>query len=112
MLKIKFWRIENSIAMKVLKQGEEIIRGNFEFKASNGITIKSNYCSQIAENYLYVRGNAISLDDDVTTYDFCSIATSKKQLALYLEAIKEYNNSLLLQKSEDKENDIEIVIAE
>lgn len=112
MLKIKFWRIENSIAMKVLKQGEEIIRGNFEFKASNGITIKSNYCSQIAENYLYVRGDAISLDDNVITYDFCSIATSKKQLALYLEAIKEYNNSLLLQKSEDKENDIEIVIAE
>ena len=52
MLKIKFWRIENSIAMKVSNQGEEIKRGDFEFNASNGITIKSNSHPQITKTYL------------------------------------------------------------
>lgn len=27
MLKIKFWRIENVIVMKILEQGDEIVRG-------------------------------------------------------------------------------------
>ena len=29
MLKIKFWRIENVLLMKVLEQGNEIKRGDF-----------------------------------------------------------------------------------
>jgi len=112
MLKIKFWRIKNSLAMTILQQGEEIKRGDFEFNASNGITIRSSTCPQIAENDLYVRGDAISLDDSVNTYDFCNVATSKKQLALYLEAIKEYNDTLSSEGMDNKENDIEIVVAE
>lgn len=112
MLKVKFWRIENSIAMKVSNQGEEIKRGDFEFNASNGITIRSSYRPQIAENYLYVRGDDISWDDSVITPDFYNVATSKKQLALYLEAIKEYNEILSSEGTDNEENDIEIVVAE
>lgn len=29
MLKIKFWRVENVLLMKVLEQGDEIKRGGF-----------------------------------------------------------------------------------
>ena len=113
MLKIKFWRIENSIAMKVSNQGEEIKRGDFEFNASNGIIIKSNSHPQITKSYLYVRGNDISFDNNISTHDFENVETAKYFLKMYVEATNEYNNSLSLQKSEDKENDdIEIVVAE
>ena len=112
MLKIKFWRIENSLAMKVLKQGEEITRGDFKFSASNGITIKSKSHPQITKSCLYVRGNDISLDKNIFTHDFDNVETAKYFLKMYVEATNEYNNSLSLQKSENKENDIEIVVAE
>ena len=111
MLEIKFWRIENSIVMKVLNQGEEIERGNFEFKASNGIVIKSDNRPLIASNHFFVRGANKEFDNMTSADAWFSVETAKKTLKMYIEAIQEYNNSLSLQKSEDIGKDIEVVIA-
>ena len=120
MLEIKFWRIENSIAMKILEQGEEIERCGFVFKASNGITILSCHKPAIARDYigktneygLCIRGDNEDKDNNISTHDFDDVETAKRFLKMYVEATKEYNNSLSLQKSEDIGKDIEVVIAE
>ena len=40
MLKIKFWRIENVLLMKVLEQGNEIKRGDFKFARLMGLRLR------------------------------------------------------------------------
>ena len=54
MLKIKFWRIENVILMKILEQGDEIERGNFGFEASNGVKLRSATYPQICTSKLFI----------------------------------------------------------
>lgn len=108
MLEIKFWRIENSIVMKVLNQGEEIERGSFSFTASNGIKIKSTYHPQMEDDYLFVRGTNVTLDPATSSIDFPSVEVAKKYLKMYIEAIKEYN-SLVKPKNEEKIDDCETI---
>ena len=108
MLEIKFWRIENSIVMKVLEQGEEIERGSFSFRTSNEITIKSTYYPQIEEDYLFVRGTNVALDTATSSIDFPSVEVAKKYLKMYIEAVKEYNN-LVKPKDEEKIDECETI---
>ena len=113
MLKIKFLRIENVILMQILKQGDEIERGDFDFKASNGIRLCS--ASYPAIKFmtltLYLRGKNKNRDKDVASYCYDTSEEAREQLKAYVEAIKEYNNSLQQPAAEDVE-DIETVIAE
>ena len=69
MLKIKFWRIENVLLMKVLEQGDEIERGLFHFSASNGVDIKSTFNPQMRLDVLYIRGDDEDIDDEVVHFD-------------------------------------------
>lgn len=110
MLKIKFWRVENVLLMQVLEQGNEIKRENFKFCASNGIEIKSISSPELTPAIIYVRGRAKEYDDSIAPREYGNAEGAKEALALYIEAVKEYNTSLL-RKSNDKD-DIEIVIAE
>lgn len=111
MLKIKFWRIENVILMKILEQGDEIERWNFEFKASNGIGLYSRLDPEIADERIYLRGRDISQDTQVVIEYFNTSEEAKERLKSYVEAVKEYNDSLQHTSAEDIE-DIETVIAE
>ena len=111
MLKIKFWRIENVILMKILQQGDEIERGRFEFKASNGVSLRSATTPAAAYNIIYLRGNSKESDETVSAYGCITNEGAKARLKTYIEAIKEYNNSLQHAAVEDVE-DIETVIAE
>ena len=111
MLKIKFWRIENVILMKILEQGNEIERGEFRFEASNGIVLRSGTEPAIANKTIYLRGKDISEGTQVVGKYFNTSEFAKEQLKAYVEAIKEYNNSLQHPTTEDIE-DIETVIAE
>lgn len=111
MLKIKFWRIENVILMQILEQDDEIERGNFEFKASNGIGLHSRFESEMADERIYLRGRDISHDTQVASKYFNTSEEAKERLKSYVEAIKEYNNSLQQPAAEEVE-DIETVIAE
>lgn len=40
MLKIKFWRVENVLLMKVLEQGDGIKRGDLNFVRLMGLRLK------------------------------------------------------------------------
>ena len=111
MLKIKFWRIENVILMKILEQGDEIERDNFEFKASNGIGLHSRLEPEMADEIIYLRGRDISQDTQAVDKFFDTSEEAKTCLKAYIEAVKEYNNSLQQPAAEDVE-DIETVIAE
>lgn len=115
MLKVKFWRVENFLLMKVLEQGDEIKRGNFKFEASNGIIIESlerpslsSYISLSTGRCLCIRGRITKADNDVVMNQFGSEKIAKEVLNLYVEAIKEYNDTY--QELEDE--DMEIIVAE
>lgn len=54
MLKIKFWRVENVLLMKVLEQGDGIKRGDFKFCASNGIEVKSISSPELTPAIIYM----------------------------------------------------------
>lgn len=54
MLKIKFWRVENVLLMKVLEQGKEIKREDFKFCASNGIEVKSISSPELTPAIIYM----------------------------------------------------------
>lgn len=111
MLKIKFWRIENVILMKILEQGDEIERGKFEFEASNGVNFFSQSRPEIESRNIYLRGDNICCDTQVALQYFGTSEKAREQLKAYVEAVKEYNNSLQQSAAEDVE-DIETVIAE
>lgn len=118
MLKVKFWRIENTLFMQVLEQGEEIKPYNFKFIASNNIEILSHESPQIGQNMfgnrnetmLYIRGKDQYEDNSIVGHTFNSVAIAKQFLKRYVEAIKEYNISLSSQ--EQGKEDIETIIAE
>lgn len=110
MLKVKFWRVENVLLMKILEQGDEIERGNFRFEASNGMKIES--CETpflpFENNRLCIRGKDTDCDNDIAMHRFESSAIAKRFLNRYIEAIKEYNDPY--QEPEDE--DMEIIVAE
>ena len=116
MLKIKFWRVDNILLMKVLEQGDEIKRGNFRFEASNGIIIESLETPSLASislstgRRLCISGRFTKADNSVVVNQFTSEKIAKESLNLYLEAIKEYNKSLPCRERDDK--DIEVIVAE
>lgn len=111
MLKIKFWRIENVILMKILEQGDEIERGKFEFEASNDVKLCSQFEPEIDDTKIFLRGTNISRDKQVVNSCFFTPEKARIRLKAYAEAVKEYNNSLQQSAAEDVE-DIETVIAE
>lgn len=102
MLKIKFWRIENVIVMKILEQGDEIKRGDFKFKASNGIKFDSGYGPMLEFGHtIWVRGKVKELDEDVAACACLNQEYARHMLKSYIEAVREYNNSL--QQSVEKD---------
>ena len=68
MLKIKFWRIENVVLMKVLEQGEEIKRGCGEFFRTDYLGLVSMYNPGILINKLLVRGKDEEDDNMVISW--------------------------------------------
>lgn len=128
MLKIKFWRIENVLFMKILEQGEEIKRGDFIFATDNGIIIESTEYPRmgpkiypnlnsgqqdLSPKNLCVMGTLISSDDKIVMHRFNTVEEAKGFLKLYNDAIKEYNNFLSSStKKIEIEEDVEIVISE
>ena len=112
MLKIKFWRIENVILMKILGQSDEIERGNFSFKASSGVSLCSAVTPSLSyDNMIYLRGDSKESDETISAYECTTNEEAKARLKAYIEAVKEYNDSLQHTSAEDVE-DIETVIAE
>lgn len=110
MLKIKFWRIENVLLMKVLEQGEEIKRGDFKFCASNGIKVMSICSPELTPAFINIRGRAKEYDDNIVSRECINAGEAGAMLARYIEAVREYNSTLPVENKDT--DDIEIVIAE
>ena len=98
MLKIKFWRVENVLLMKVLEQGDEIKRGDFKFCASNGIEVKSLCRPELIPDIIYVRGCEEEYDDNIVPCEYSNAEGAKEMLARYIEAVREYNSILQKKK--------------
>lgn len=116
MLKVKFWRIENVVLMKVLEQGDEIERGLIDFfddKVTN-INLSSDNRPRIFlgfddTRHIYVRGKDDSSDYNVVSIDFDTIADAKEFYHNAIKTIKDYNKYI---KSKPISNQIESTIAE
>lgn len=109
MLKIKFWRIENVIVMKILEQGDEIKRGCGEFFKHEGIGIRSGAYPHLYSNEISVYGTDSGCANKYVSISYDNTDRAKEILQKYVDAIKAYNASLGKTESED---DIETVVAE
>ena len=91
MLKIKFWRIENVLCMKILEQDKDVFDYNFMYNSSNGLTICSlDYPEFVLdEDRLYIRGEDTSYDNKVSSYEFNTVEEAKKFLERCVFAINE-----------------------
>ena len=111
MLKLKLWRVENVVFMKVLEQDEEL-RENLDFVAKNGVRIISRAVPGIYnDNEVYVKGWDGKYDDRIVLNDYTSVDDAKDKIKLICDAVKEFNQQY--KPSTDNEPDnIEVVIAE
>ena len=91
MLKIKFWRIENVLCMKILEQNKDIFNYDFIYIASNGLNICClDYPEFVLdEDCLYIRGEDTTYDNKVTACEFNTVEEAKKFLERCVFAINE-----------------------
>ena len=101
MLKIKFWRIENVILMKILEQGNEIERGNFRFNASNGIEVFSYNNPSLSCDTICLRGNSKELDEKIQQINIV-YATEKQKMLSVEEQILRLENTLSKLRNENE----------
>jgi flagellar assembly factor FliW len=112
-LKLKLWRIENVILMKVLQQDESTRDRDFGFSASNGMSIFSDYCPDIDTDGIYINGENRNKDNIMSVCecetDIEAIATINNILLL----VKEYNESISNTETQlTEKEDIHTFIAE
>lgn len=112
MLKIKFWRIENTIVMKILEQGDEIKRGRGSFFQHEGVELRSCAYPCLYTNEILVCGHNQWQDNRCSSLELDNIEKAKSTLRKYIAVIKAYNQKLILSGDNQNEDDIEEVIAE
>lgn len=84
--------------------------GILNFVRLMGVKVTSIGSPELTPAFINIRGRAEEYDDSIVPCEYGNAEGAKEALALYIEAVKEYNTSRL-RKSNDKD-DIEIVIAE
>jgi hypothetical protein len=89
MLKIKFWKIENMLCMKVLEQDENIFNVGFEYKSSNNIYIYSDVFPEIGKNSLFLQGTDKTKQNHVVSCEFSDSDEAQEHLDAYIFAINE-----------------------
>ena len=101
-LKIKFWQIENVVAMKVLDQDKKL-RNKGEVFNNLEMTICSNdYPAMTFEN-IFIRGKVKERDDEVSCTSFSSIKNATTYIEKCQELISDYNNTILDEEEEEEE---------
>lgn len=112
MLKIKFWRIENVVLMKILEQGDEIRRECGAFYRDGDITLHSKIRPELTTTGMFVRGCYDHADNNVSAKAFDTVEDAKTALSKYIHAISEYNRTHAETAKPKSEDDIETIIAE
>lgn len=125
MLRVKFWRIENVVLMKVLEQGDEIARGKGVFFESDCSFVLSSHdeprmfqenirgevgCIGI-KNYIFVGGTSCEFDNKVVAYELGNELDAVRFYDGAINAIKQYNRRINPVDNSDIQ-EIESVIAE
>lgn len=111
MLKVKFWRIENVVLMRVLEQGAEIERGCGKFFCASGIKLGSYTKPLIISNKILLKGESLENDRDIACQQFKSVDSAKEFINDATKAVHAYNQSLI-KESEQISDDIETMIVE
>ena len=104
MLKIKFWRIENVLCMKILEQNKDVFNYDFIYKASNGLNICClDYPEFVLdEDCLYIRGEDTTYDNKVTSCEFKTVEEANEYLKKCVSAINECVAHFSKKESENK----------
>lgn len=115
MLKIKFWRIENVILMKVLEQGDGIEKNCgivFEDKDTE-ICISSLGYPDCDKSRIFIRGYVDKDNDFIATHRCKDIEEAKELLNRYVLTVKHYNESLIENNIDNlNNNEFECIVAE
>jgi len=101
MLKVALKQVENIVIGKIIEQGDEIKRGNFNFIATNGFTICSKAFPAINNNFLWIQGEETENDHICFTYSSETKAEAEGIIIYICDAVREYNNSLLKTNTND-----------
>lgn len=110
MLKVKFWRIENIVCMKVLEQPENT-RAKGEFFTHDGFALASINCPEvISPNLCCLRGDNQIWDHKVVSRSFDDIPTAKRWVEQATETIAKFNESIDHEDVTDS-GEVEIIIA-
>lgn len=111
MLKIKFWKLENVVCMKILEQTENLI-GTFANDEISSVSLHAEYEPEIYnENSIYLRGTNNNNDNKVSCYEFYTAEQAQKFINEAMKIIKHYNKTFKTNKDEENSNLIEEFIA-
>lgn len=111
MLKVKFWRLENVVLMRILEQGEEIRRGGGKFFEYKNFILTSAGCPVISNLCLNVRGCHKEDDNKIAICNFETSEEARDYIILATKTIHAYNKSFEEDSTID-DYEIEAVIAE
>jgi hypothetical protein len=108
MIKIRLERWEKALVMQVLEQ-DEALRGNLDFKASNGWALRSvgspDFNSNITKTLqIFIRGEQEHRDMNIAVKYFDSNARRDKYHKNIVQLFTEYNNRDQAEPKESEEN--------
>ena len=116
MLKVKFYRVENIVLMKVLEQDEEYRCHHQKHKEAliehEGMQILS--CSEpyLGKSMLYVRGSSYIRDNNLSVYNYNSPEEAKEYIEKWTKLIKMFNEKCRTDQKLEVSEDFDITIAE
>lgn len=92
-IRVKLWRIENVILMKVLEMPEELRGTNFVFNSPNtGMKIYSVGKPELKLNTIFLNGSSKEKDNNIVC---CECKSNEEALGYYnrvINTIEEFNN--------------------
>ena len=110
MLKVKFWRIENVVLMKVLEQGDEINKGTGCFYQDK-LTKMNIYSREMPALYptsIYVKGTNNDYNNLLASINLNSVSDAEKFYNQAIQTIKHYNKNLKKSRKMPIMEDIEM----
>ena len=91
MLKLKCWRIENVVLMKVLEQDENFRTNIMWIDKETGMEIRSVYQPKLFDDIIYIQGEKEEKDNDVVAFECSSQENALDLLKKISIAVKNFN---------------------
>lgn len=110
-LKIKLWRIENVVMMKVLEQ-DESLRGQGEIFNNNGTRIASEGNTALFNDAICINGRRIQEDGRICSKDFETIEEAQAYYNKVKKVVQDYNKTLVDEGETLMIDDVESEVVE